>query len=30
MIAGGGMILAANVLMQIKHKPHRPSIAPVP
>lgn len=30
MIVGGGLILAANVLMQVKRKPHRPSIAPAP
>jgi drug/metabolite transporter (DMT)-like permease len=30
MIIGGGLILAANLLMQIKRKPHRPSIAPAP
>lgn len=30
MIGGGGMILAANLLMQLKRKPHRPSIAPAP
>lgn len=30
LIAGGGMILAANLLMQLKRKPHKPAIAPVP
>lgn len=30
MIAGGSLILAANLLMQWKHKPHPPSIAPAP
>lgn len=29
-IAGGGMILAANLLMQLKRKPHKPAIAPAP
>lgn len=27
---GGGMILAANLLMQLKRKPHKPAIAPMP
>jgi drug/metabolite transporter (DMT)-like permease len=30
MILGGGLILAANILMQLKQKPHRPAIAPAP
>lgn len=30
MFVGGGMILAANLLMQLKRKPHIPAIAPVP
>jgi drug/metabolite transporter (DMT)-like permease len=30
MIIGGGLIIAANLLMQIKRKPHRPAIAPAP
>jgi drug/metabolite transporter (DMT)-like permease len=30
MVTGGGLILAANVLMQWKRKPHPPSIAPGP
>jgi drug/metabolite transporter (DMT)-like permease len=30
LLAGGGMILAANLLMQIKRKPHKPAIAPAP
>lgn len=30
MILGGGMILAANLLMQLKRKPHKPAIAPAP
>jgi drug/metabolite transporter (DMT)-like permease len=30
LIAGGTLILAANLLMQWKHRPHPPSIAPAP
>lgn len=30
MIAGGGLILAANLLMQLKRQPHPPAIAPAP
>jgi drug/metabolite transporter (DMT)-like permease len=30
MVSGGGLILAANVLMQWRRKPHPPSIAPGP
>lgn len=30
LIIGGGMILAANLLMQLKRKPHKPAIAPAP
>lgn len=30
MVSGGGLILAANLLMQWKRKPHPPSIAPGP
>lgn len=30
LLIGGGLILAANVLMQWKRPPHEPSIAPVP
>ena len=30
MIIGGGLTLAANLLIQMKRKPHPPSIAPVP
>lgn len=29
-LVGGGLILAANALMQWKRKPHRPAIAPAP
>lgn len=30
MILGGGLILAANVLMQLRRNPHPPAIAPMP
>jgi drug/metabolite transporter (DMT)-like permease len=30
LVAGGALILAANLLMQWKHNPHPPSIAPAP
>jgi drug/metabolite transporter (DMT)-like permease len=30
MIVGGGLILAANVIMQLRRGPHPPSIAPIP
>jgi len=30
MLTGGGLILAANLLMQLKRPPHKPSIAPSP
>lgn len=30
LVVGGGFILAANLLMQWKSRPHRPAIAPVP
>jgi drug/metabolite transporter (DMT)-like permease len=30
LVTGGSLILAANLLMQWKRRPHRPSIAPVP
>ena len=30
MLIGGGLILLANAVMQWKHKPHRPGIAPTP
>ena len=30
LLTGGSLILAANLLMQWKHKPHPPSIAPAP
>jgi drug/metabolite transporter (DMT)-like permease len=30
MLAGGGLILVANLLMQLKRPPHRPAIAPAP
>lgn len=30
LLAGGGLILAANLWMQAKSRPHRPSVAPAP
>ena len=30
LLMGGGLILAANVWMQLKRAPHRPSVAPAP
>lgn len=30
MLAGGGLILAANLLMQLRRQPHPPAIAPAP
>lgn len=30
LLVGGGLLVAANVWMQIQQKPHRPSIAPAP
>lgn len=30
LLFGGGLIVAANVIIQIKRKPHRPAIAPAP
>jgi hypothetical protein len=30
LLAGGGLIVAANIVMQWRGRPHRPSIAPSP